>query len=543
MKSRLHPLSVAVGLITAGLVVLVVASWILSEDFADVGPSPGWTQALTIAIAVGAVAVFALRNRPMKPLALWLAAAGVAVVALGVVGFINQYGTGFPGQRTVLAVVGGLAMVVGAVVLSLVPAAKWRLPSVASGLFGLVALLLVPAVAWPLATALPDWRLVATTASTGEPAAVPGSVSKVAWSTEVDGEIKEVVAGGLGALVRFPNGVAGVDGKTGEIRWSRRWAGAEAEQIDVSPDGRTVMLQISPADRRPIRREVLDAITGELRFVRDGVSGSSLAKGFYTPMTNASYIGANEDKSEFYGYSLADGHRLWTFPMPAGCHTLSGPSDQFAQANGMLLPLQCNKTEFRYVSVDGTTGKPRWQHLVTFPKEFSNRDFSLDKTPDRRLARIWLQDSPEPIFIIDTETGTVVSRTADLAPRSFGLGIIGEPKKQTFVDVRSGRAIESGGAALTCALDAGAGLLRGGALCIDQAAKPFDKIMTGVMEFATVRFGEDKLTPLSVPLGGPFEEGKGGSNAYIVTPGPGAVFVYSQFAPADGVKRRLVGLN
>jgi hypothetical protein len=543
MKSRLHPLSVAAGLITAGLAALIVASWVLSKDFADVGPSPWWTQALTIGIAVGTVAVFALRNRPVKPLALWLAVAGIAVVALGVVGFIAQYGTGFPGRQTVLAAVGGLAVAVGAVVLSLVPAAKWRLPSVASGVFGLVALLIVPALAWPLATVTPDWRLVATTASTGEPAAVPESVSKVAWSAEVDGEIKEVVAGGLGALVMFPDGVAGVDGRTGEVRWSRRRAGAEAEQIDVSPDGRTVMLQISPADRLPVRREVLDAITGELRFVRDGASTSWAAKGFYTPMTNASYIGAKEDRSEFYGYSLIDGQRLWTFPMPAGCRTLSGNSDQFAQGNGMLLPLQCDKTQFRYVSVDGTTGQPRWQHTVTFPREFSDRDFSLDRTPDRKLARIWLEGSAEPIFVIDTETGTVVSRATDLAPRSFGLGTAGEPKKQTLVDVRSGRAVVSGGAALNCALDAGAGLLSGGALCVDQAAKPFDKIMTGVMEFATVRFGEDKLTPLPVPLGGPFEEGKGGSNAYVVTPGQGAVFIYSQFMPADGVKHRLVGLN
>jgi outer membrane protein assembly factor BamB len=391
---------------------------------------------------------------------------------------------------------------------------------------------------------MPDWRLVARTASAGEPAAVPSSVSKVAWSTEVDGEIKEVAAGGMGAVVMFADGIAGVDGTTGEIRWSRRRAGAQAKGIDVSPDGRTVLLQMSPADRFPIRREVLDAVTGELRFSEDSANDRKSVNGFYAPMTNASYIGAAEDRSVFRGYSLVDGRKLWDFPMPAGCYAVGGNSDQLATADAMLLPLSCNKDELRYVAVDGATGQPRWQHTVKFPKGFSKANLSIFESPDHRLVRMWLEGAADPYIVLDTETGTVVSKTRDLTLRDYGLGFAGEPKNQTLVDARSGRVIVRGdAAAFGCVRDA-ASLLSGGALCLDTNVKPLANVMTtGIIEFATTRFGEDKVTPLSVPLGGPFEEPEGASDAFVARPGPGAVFMYSEFPPVDGARHRLVGLN
>jgi hypothetical protein len=539
VKSRLHPVSVAVGLITAGLAALIVACWVLDKDFSDAGPGSGWTQALTIAIAVGAVAVLALRNRPVA----WcLVVAGLAVTVLSVIGFIAQDNFGFPGKQTVLAAVGGLAVTVGAFVLSLVPAGRWRRPSVASGLFGLVALLLVPAAAWPLLTITPTWRLTATTASPGEPAAVPGSVSKVSWSAEVDGKVKEVVAAGMGFVVMFADGAAGVDGTTGQVRWSRRRDGAETERIEVSPDGRTVMLQISPAGRLAAGWEVLDAITGELRFATDIVNGVRRLDDI--PMTNVSYVGVAKDESVFHGYSLIDGRKLWDYPIPAGCRVIGDNSDQIGQANGLLLPLACGEQEFRYVSVDGTTGRPRWQHVVTLPPQwFSTNSFVSENSPDHKLVRLGLQGSAEPDTILDTDSGTVLSTSGALIPRDYGLGLAGKPENLSLVDIRNRRTILHSGAAFDCVLSAKS-QLSGGALCPNPDAELVDKTMVdGTVGLVTARFDESAVTPITVKVGGPFDVNKDGSHPYVVVPGPGAVVVYSDFGPVDGVRYRLIGLT
>jgi hypothetical protein len=545
VKSRLHPVAVAVGLIAGGLAALVVSSWDLDDDFSDAGPGFVWIQVLTVAAVVGAVAVFALRHKPIAVLSWGFAVVGLAVTVLAVIGFIAQYSSGFPGMRTLFAAVGGLAVTVGAVVLSRVPAGRWRLPSAASGLFGFVALFLVPVVAWPLMTATPDWRLVATTASAGEPAAVPESVSKVAWSADVDGPIREVQAAGMGGVVLLDDGAIGVDGTTGQIRWSRRWAGAKAESMDVSPDGRTVMLQMSPADRFPIRREVLDAVTGELRFAKDSANEQHSVGGFHTPMTNASYIGADEDTFVFYGYSLTDGHRLWEYRIPSDCAAMGGKSDQFATADAMLVPLACNQKEFRYVALDGATGLVRWQYTVEFPKGFSRSNLDISESPDHKLVKLWLRDSADPYVTLDSQTGTVVSKTADLIPYNDGLGIAGKPKNETIVDVRSGRVVAGNGPVLDCALHTGGGgLLSGGALCVSSTDSLSTTVRTtATLEFNAVRFGDATVTPLSVPLGGPFGEVKIGTKPYVVRPGYGAVFVYSEFVLAEGNRYRLVGLR
>jgi hypothetical protein len=125
-KAHGHPVAVSAGLTLAGLTALVVASWVLAPDLADVGSTLGWIQAGTIVIAVGVVGVFATRHGSLSPLVWCVAAAGLALTVLAVAGFVAQYQSGFPGQRTLLAVVGGLAVIVGAVVIAVVPPGRWR---------------------------------------------------------------------------------------------------------------------------------------------------------------------------------------------------------------------------------------------------------------------------------------------------------------------------------------------------------------------------------------------------------------------------------
>jgi hypothetical protein len=305
------------------------------------------------------------------------------------------------------------------------------------------------------------------------------------------------------------------------------------------------MLQMSPADRFAIRREVLDAFTGELRFAKDSANEVHSVNGFYTPMTNTSYIGADDDTFVFYGYSLTDGRRLWEYRIPPGCAAMGGHSDQFATADAMLLPLACDRKEFRYVALDGATGLVRWQYTVEFPKGFSKDNLTISESPDHKLVKLRLRDSADPYVTLDTQTGTVVSKTADLIPYNDGLGIAGKPKNEALVDVRSGRVIAGSGPVLDCVLNAGGGgLLSGGALCVNSPGNLSTKVRTtATLEFNAARFDDATVTPLSVPLGGPFGEVEIGTKPYVVRPGYGAVFVYSEFVLVEGNRYRLVGLR
>lgn len=534
------------GLATAGVLALIVASWILPDDLADIGPGYGRIRAFTIVIVAGLALVGVLRRSRIAA-ANWTLAA-VAALAAGItiwaiVGFLSQYDAGFPGPRTLLAAIGGAAVAIGALLALRAPADGWWPRSIHNGLWATGAFLLVAAAAIPMMLTAPDWPLSATTGPTGKPAVVPDKVARVAWSTDVDGPIKAVAAAGTGAVVMLTDGVIGVDGTTGNIRWSRRRAGADAEQIDVSPDGRTVLVQMSPHDRFPIRREVLNAFTGKVRFTDDS-SNAAHSPGFVVPMTNVSYIGANADETEFRGYSLQDGRRLWTFRAPAGCRIVGDHSQQFAVANGMLLPLACGNKEFRYISVDAATGKIRWQHVVSLAKPSSRIEFGVDLATDHTLVRLYVQDAARSQnAVLDTATGAVLPTPTELDLKTQGLGVAGAPGKAVLIDVRSGRVRARRGDVLDCALDAGPGLLSDGALCVNQSGKPFDGFMsTGKVELAAVGFAKHTVKPISVELGGPFAERSRGELVQTRAI-PGAVVVYSEFQPSDGNRSRIVGLR
>jgi hypothetical protein len=93
-------------------------------------------------------------------------------------------------------------------------------------------------------------------------------------------------------------------------------------------------------------------------------------------------------------------------------------------------------------------------------------------------------------------------------------------------------------------MDAGPTLLTGGALCVDQGRKPFDEFMSkGIVALSAARFGARTLSPLSVQLGGPFDEKASSGELFQSVPVPGAVVAYSQFTPTNGHRSRLVGLR
>ncbi len=539
----MRSLAVAIGLIAAGVAAVVLASWVV-DDLADSGPEQGWIQGFTVAVLLGIAAVVGQRHRQAPALPWVLAAVALGLTALAVLRLIAQYKTGFPGTASLLAAIGGLAIAVGALLILPVPPGRWRRPPVRSGLSAAVAFLLVAAIATPLMLTAPEWPVTISAASTtGAPPPIPDAVSQVAWSTEVDGRVKDVVAGGTGAVVLFEDGVAGVDGSTGDLRWSRRRAGSEAKEVSVSPDGRTALVQTNAPDQSPFQLEAVDAVTGELRFVERNIQ-TPYASQSRVWMTNTSFIRADFKRTKLTAGSLTDGSELWTFTAPDGCRLEDDATQYVVRDNGFLLPLRCGR-DVRYVSLDGATGKIRWQHdwQLAEPRQYTKVDVRVDRSLDGQLVQVYLPAAPEEkqFTVLDTETGAVLPAPTRLNLKTSGIGVVDGPDSPKLLDVRSNRLLATENADVQrCALDEKT-LLRGGVLCADASVKTY--VENGTAKLSTLRFGETALRPLTVSLGGPFGKQNTSADPFISRAVFGAVVAYTTFQPADGHRSRLVGLR
>jgi hypothetical protein len=532
------------GLALAGVAALV-AAWVLGADFAEPAPAPWWTRAGTVVLIL-LLAALVWTRRPVLVVAVAVVALGVTVLA--VLGFADQYSRGFPGMGTVFAAFGGLAVTVAALLmLRREPRFVWH-PVAA------VAFLLVPVVAVPLALIAPGLRVDATTAAGATAVPVPSAVTKVAWSTGVDGQVQDVVAAGAGVVVLLADGVVALDGRTGETRW--RWArhGAEAVQIDASPDGRTVLVQFMPRDRFPIARVVIDAFTGEVRFTVEDANEEA-SPGFLSPLTDKTYIGAADDEQEFYGYSLTDGRRLWTFPAPDGCWLSRDREAQLAVADGMLLPMVCGDLEqnrydeFRYVMVDGATGDVRWQHSIR-PEEPTGR-FSVDGqlSPDGRFVALGVSadsfTTPATYVVLDTAraTGDALPVTEQVELLAGGIGIVRTRDSARLVDVTTGETLPSSPAFRGCAGTYHGAFLSAGVMCIDPELESFQGLVdSGRIELATGTYEKQELTPVPVTLGPPLDR-KGSSDEIMLVAAPGAVVVTTPLPAKDGGQVKVVGLR
>lgn len=520
----------AAGLVIAGVLALVLG-WVFS-DFAMPTPDPWWTRALTVVVVLAVAGSWWERR-----LILVAAAVALAVTVLAVLGFVDQFSRGFPGRATVLTAVGGLAVAVGMLLVR---------RSEGSWVRAVLAFLVVPVVVVPLVLVVPDARVSATTADRAEPAAVPKSVSGIAWDTEVDGQVKQVVAAGTGVVVLLSAGVVALDGRTGDVRWRRARHGAAAVQVDASPDGKTVLVQYRPAGLFPIRREIIDAFTGEVRYTVD-TEGSFRA--YLSPMTDSSYIGANDDESEFYGYSLADGHRLWTYRAPADCWIKTDTSTHVAVGSGLLLPVLCGKdndfTEVRYVSVDATTGKVGWQHVIRLPEASRDVEVTAHVAPDRQYLAVQtsIDDFTTPsttTTVLDTETGADAALPASLEPRAGGLATTDD---LGLLDMATGAVTATSRAVLSCVRRNFGVSLSSGAVCVAPALDSFAGFFdSGRIDLAAAAYDNAPLITVPVTLG-PRLEPFGDTDEIIFVAAPGAVVVTTGLAPADGGRIHLVGLR
>jgi hypothetical protein len=533
----------AIGLGAAGAAALI-AAWVFG-DFAEPAPDPWWTRIGTVVLVLMLIGL--LRDL-RTTLAVATAVAGLGVTVLGVLGFVDQYGRGFPGVATVLTAFGGLAITVAALLtLRHGTPYRWRPPAVVAAV---VAFLLVPSVATPLALAVPDLPVDATTAGAAKPAAVPGSVSEIAWSTEIDGQVRDVVPAGAGVVVLLDDGVVALDGETGEVRWRRVRHGAEAVELDASPDGKAVLVQFQPRDLFPVSREVVDAFTGEVRFSveDDNEEGSP---GFISPMTDSSYIGATDDEQEFFGNSLTDGERLWNYPAPDDCSLLSEREAHIAVGAGMLLPLACDEDdgfhEFRYVLVDGATGDVRWEHRIRLPVPTANVDVDAQLAPDGRFLAVGASSdhfmTQGSYAVLDIETGDTLPFTERVELLAGGIGVVRTGDASRLVDVTTGAALSSTDEFRSCAGTDHGAFLASGVVCVDPKLDSFEgMIETGRIELAVGTYEDQELALVPVTLGPPFTRGSALSNILLVA-APGAVVVATALEPVNGGPIRVVGLQ
>jgi hypothetical protein len=533
---------VAAGLVVAGAGALV-AAWVLGDDFVEPEPAPWLTRVATV-VVVGLLGglVYLLRQRPedraVRLTTLAAAAVALALTVLAGWGFVDQYSRGFPGEATLLAALGGLAVTVGALLFR--PDNGWRRWTTV-----LPAFLLVPALATPLVLIAPDVRVDATTAAATEAAPVPETVSEVAWSTAVDGPVRDIVAAGAGVVVLLDNGVVAIDGRTGDIRWTRVRHGTETKEIDVSPDGATVLVELHPIAPGPTRREVIDAFTGQLRFTPDP-RDPFYRTSWFSPMTNTSYLGSNEDESEFYGYSLTDRSKLWTYRAPTDCWVMTGRSGRYAVAAGMLLPINCQRGdifEFRYVLLDGTTGKVRWEYSVRKDELSNGAKVLTELAPDRRYLAMDIYEPEMGKAILDTETGKVVSSVSPLNLKAAGIAISNSYDDPQFIDV-TGKTLPSTEASRSCLKVKYEITLTSQIACVSPAVDSFDELAeSGRIELAIGRFTDTELRSVPITLGGPFEKKEAGYDPALFVAAPGALVVTTQLIPLGDNRVQVMGLR
>lgn len=524
--------AVAVGLGLAGVAALVV-SWFI-DDLAE--PAlPAWLTWLgTVAVAVALLTV--VRSQ-LAAHAVVAALLGVAVTGLAVWGFADQYGRGYPGTSTVVAAVGGLAVTTTALIaLRFRPEHGWRPKSVVAAA---VAFLLVPAVAAPVALAVPDLALETTTAPAVAAPAVPGSVSEVAWSAEFDERVHEVVAAGAGVVLLLDDGVVALDGETGEVRWRRSRPGTEALRIDASPDGATVVTQFQPHDRPTLRREFLDAFTGELRFATNHLDARPRygPRGLDTRLTDTSYVGVAEDGVT--GYSLTDGARLFRYTPPAGCRTDVRPDAHFVVGPGTLLTLDCGD-EFRFVLVDGTTGEVRWDRAITTPA-------GARLAPDRTSVAVQATIPGERgnHVVLDVATGDARSFTAEGVEELPGAGVavVRSGEESLLVDVTTGETLTSDETFLECVTGHRSAHLASGPVCVDPVRRDDDHDPITLTGRARLAFGT-YAAPALRRMEGTFDLGPHQSVHDVVTvAAPGAVVAAALQEPDVGGTTWVVGLR
>jgi hypothetical protein len=544
--------AVAATLVVIGALLLLIGWW-WEESAGDGGLPPVAGERLGVLVALLCVLVAMARRRESS---LWaertatrrVVTTGLAVAAaLGVTAFhvvdgLRRYGDGYPGVVAPLGVIGGVAVTAGLLFGATRPAEgrwrRWNGRRLAAVSCVAVAL---AAVCVPVALTSDSWAIRSSTASAAAIPPTPGTVSKVAWtSPPMPGRIEEVHRAGAGAVVLLEDGVVGVDGLSGAIRWSYRRLGAQTGWMLTSPDGGAVVLgMLSEEDWDVDTMLILDAVTGVVRF--SGRYPDDLSRPAHDEITNDVLVtrGRWDSDGEFRAFSLRDGSVAWTWRWPDGCRT-DGLDAVAALGRRVIAPVKCGD-EARFIVLDGATGRQVGEHTVAvapqsgFPRVISAPDGSLALLDAYETVRPELRSQ-----LLDVASDKILpmpARLGRLLPN--GLAMAGEGKERVVLDARTGvpRYPDAIG---RC--EATGVLLENMVLCLRRGDDWLRRFVdTGEAVLSLIPLATQQAGDLAVGLGP--RAMKGIDRPLELVAANGAVIAYSTIESLDGAGGVLVGLQ
>lgn len=453
----------ALGFVIAGVAALVCAAWVLEPDLLPPHPDRrvfSWLTALMLAVPPVALLLPVFwgvpvlrtseRGRRRQWIALVIMVGGFALAAglCGLMGLLDQLDHGFPGRTTLLALIGGAAVVAGSVLSVRAIPPRRRLPD--NPLATVLAVGVVAAVAAPLVLTAETWPEASTTAAAVRPASPPNTLTRIAWTKPFHGAVDQVLPAGAGVVVLAGNRVQALDGTTGALRWQYRRSGANIAGIAASPDGATVAVGINARDSW-VSTLLLDAITGRIRARVAAVPRDDWAAA-RPELSNGALIVRHHG---FTAYSPRDGRRLWHYTAPLGCTFDDQQLDSLVTPDGIASAVFCevpNTEELiaRYVFLDGPSGRVRWQREVAGAADGYHGHFGLTPSvaPDGRVlfvrvepdrARPGSSSPPTHLLALNASTGIVLRDGVDVRELlPGGRAIAG---RNAIVDLGTGRVV------------------------------------------------------------------------------------------------------
>ncbi|GID91871.1 PQQ-binding-like beta-propeller repeat protein [Amorphoplanes digitatis] len=538
-------------LVTIGALLLLVG-WFRDEGVGDHGLSPVAGRWLGVLVVLLCVLVAWARHQESPGTTTrrrWVitalaVSAALAATAFHVVDGLRRYGDGYPGVVAPLGVAGGVAVIAGLLLGAVRPAeGRWRrwnalrLAAVAS-----VSALLVAACV-PVALTSGGWAVRSATASAVAVPPVPATVSRVGWTTPMPGPVRDVRPAGAGAVVLLSDGVLGVDGSSGAIRWSYRRLGARAAWMVASPDGGSVVLGMLPQqDGGADTMLILDAMTGAVRST--GGYSADLANPHQEMITDDVLVGQGlwDDDRDYPAFSLRDGGTAWTWRRPEGCRG-EGFRAVGALHHRIVISAKCG-AESKFFVLDSATGRQVAEHVVAITPQGSLPP-EVVIAPDRSLALLKAYEPVRPeqaVQLLDAGSDRILPMPVPLYRLiGYGLATDGKISKPPLLrDARTGE-VRYQQEISSCAFSGV--LLESMVLCVRRGDYSWVKTFldTGKAALTLTPLGTQQPADLPVELG-PRNEHDTDRPLELVAAN-GAVIVYSGIDGRDGSHDTLVGLR
>jgi len=442
--------SAAVALIVVGVAGLLVGTWMASSvPLVDGRNHDRFYVAVIILAALFLAGATLVREVGVQRLG-WVVALGMTVKAGydAISGLHHQYSVGYPDRSHLYAAVGATAVFLGLLLL-LRPyppvSTGRRYVAITTGVT-VIALAVPVAAAGLIGVGIQDWTLRATTAAAAQPASVPPSVSRVAYSVRTPATVRDVRPVGTGFVVQLDDGVIAYDGVTGKERWHYRRIGADLVDFWVSPGGGTILTGWRTGGH--------DSVHEQKMIVLNGVTGVVSRLVLTVPydfedllLTDGAAIYAHNPSSySVTARSVVSGRQLWRYDAPDECFS-NGIS--VAVTGDRVMVAEACGNEVRLLGFDAVTGVRRWTVRAAMPSlprvDPTDITARVITTPDASMAvfKTNIVDTPHfglPCVSIDPASGRVLGKICPELPVAVRAVTTQAPKaRQTITQLPQGQ--------------------------------------------------------------------------------------------------------